>query len=161
MLILGKCLGFDKILGCTGCTSILKIGEGGGRTPFSVIKQLSYKYKMHPLIIMIQEHTQSAVPPTKKSYRLSQQLSPPIIETPPPDPPAPPAPPKEKKPKVPKEKKPKVPKQKKSKTQLKQKRIQKNLDDNQKKADAFKMSLQCIDANKEVNQEREAIHGDI
>ncbi len=113
---------------------------------------------MHPLTTMLHELRQGVVLTTKKSYRLSQQLSPPIIETPPPDPPAPP---KEKKPKVPKEKKPKVPKQKKSKTQLKQKRIQKNLDDNQKKADAFKMSLQCIDANKEVNQEREAIHGDI
>lgn len=108
---------------------------------------------------MLQQLRQGVVLTTKKSYRLSQQsLPPPIIETPPPDPPAPP---KEKKPKVPKV--PKVPKEKKpkSKTQLKQKRIQKNLDDNQKKADAFKMSLQCIDANKEINQEREAIHGDI
>lgn len=26
---LGKCLGFDKILGCIGCISILKTGRGG------------------------------------------------------------------------------------------------------------------------------------
>ena len=117
---------------------------------------------MHPLTIMIQEQTQSAVLPTKKSHRQPKQPVPsPIIETPPPTPPTPPVPPKEKTPKVPKEKKPKVPKKKKSKVQLKQERIQKNLDAIQKKADAFKMSLQCIDANKEINQEREAIHGDI
>jgi len=106
---------------------------------------------MHPLTIMLHELRQGVVLTTKKSYRLSQQpLPPPIIETLPPDPPAPP-----------KEKKPKVPKQKKSKVQLKQERIQKNLDTIQKKADAFKMSLQCIDANKEVNQERKTIHGKV